>query len=111
MKEPPRVDCDESGFSIIAGPSLMRVAWSEVLEVVAYKQDCFAFDIICLGFRTSDDDRFWSVGEDYAGYEELLAELPSRFAGIREDWFSDVAFPAFVPNWTILWGGRGKESG
>ena len=96
-----KVECDPSGFSV-AGT---HVPWSAVLEVFAYKEDLFSFDEIRLGFRVSDDGTFWSVSEDWPGYRELLDDLPVRFPGIRTDWFSGVAFPAFATNRTTLWGG------
>jgi hypothetical protein len=31
-----------------------ELRWSEVNGVVAYKRDCFAVDLICMGFATPD---------------------------------------------------------
>jgi hypothetical protein len=110
-KESRQVVCDESGFTVVEhDKTLARVAWSEILEIFAYKEDRFTFDDICLGFRVGEDGTFWMVSEDFVGYKELVAELERRFSGIRTDWFSDVAFPAFVPNRTTLWGQKWKES-
>ncbi len=100
MKSLPRVDCDESGFSSKGA----RIDWAAVLEVFAYKQDWVTFDDLCLGFRTSDDGTFWNISEESRGYQELLAELPLRFPGIRTDWFEEVVHPAFATNRTTLWG-------
>ncbi len=83
---------------------MLHIEWSDVREVVAFKEDRFAYDEICVGFRTDDSDSYRNVTEEFVHYRELLEELPRRFPGIRTDWFSDVAFPAFVPNWTTLWG-------
>ena len=111
VKETRQVICDESGFTVVEhGKTLARVSWSEVLEVFAYKEDRFTTDDICLGFRVHEDGTFWMVSEDFVGYKELLAELERRFSGIRTDWFAEVAFPAFVPNRTTLWGQTWKES-
>jgi hypothetical protein len=110
-KETRRVVCDDSGFTIVEhDETLARVAWSEVLEIFAYKEDRFTYDNICLGFRVRDDGTFWMVGEDFIGYEELVAGLERRFSGIRTDWFTDVAFPAFASNRTTLWGETWRES-
>ena len=81
-----------------------RVFWSDVREVYAYKEDLFAFDEIRLGFRIDDDGASWTVSESCSGYPGLLAALPLRFPGIRTDWFSEVAFPAFEAKRTTLWG-------
>jgi hypothetical protein len=100
-----RVICDESGFTVVDdGKTLARVAWAEVLEIFAYKQDLLTMDMICLGFRVKDDGTFRVVSEEDLGYKEFLAELPRRFSGLRTDWFETVAYPAFATNRTTLWG-------
>jgi hypothetical protein len=99
------VKCDDEGFEVFEeARSQARVRWSDVLEVFAYKMDLFMYDEICIGFRVSADGTHWWVSEEFIGYRELIEELRHRFPGIREDWFSTVAFPAFVPNRTTLWG-------
>lgn len=101
--------CDESGFAIAErDKTLVRVAWSEIREVFAYKEDLFSYDVICLGFRVSEDGTFWKVSEEVVGYKELIAVLPHRFPGIRTDWFAEVALPAFALNRTTLWRRIGK---
>jgi hypothetical protein len=78
--------------------------WSDAVEVFAYKVDLFSVDEICIGFRTDSAGTHYWVSEEYIGYREFIEELSRRFPGIRTDWFSDVAFPAFVENRTTLWG-------
>ena len=110
-KETRQVVCNESGFTVVEhGKTLARVAWSEVLEIFAYKEDRFATDDICLGFRVQADGTFCMVSENFIGYKELVAELERRFSGIRTEWFSDVEFPAFALNRTTLWGKTWKAS-
>ena len=78
--------------------------WKTAVEVFAYKDDVVAYDIICIGFRTNEaGDYFW-VDEECEGYKEMVSFLPAVFSGIRTDWFSEVAFPAFKPCVTSLWG-------
>ena len=96
-----KIEVHETGFWVGGGP---LVPWSAVVEVFAYKDDCFFYDRICVGFRTSGDGTWWRVDEENPGYQELLAALPDHFPGIRTDWFSEVAFPAFATNRTTLWG-------
>jgi hypothetical protein len=99
------VKCDAEGFEVFeAERSQARVRWSDVVEVFAYKMDLLMYDEICIGFRVAADGTHWWVSEEFSGYRELIEELKQRFPGIREDWFSTVAFPAFVPNRTTLWG-------
>lgn len=86
------------------GVSRGSIRWTDVIEVFAYKLDCFTVDEICIGFRIDEAGTHYWVSEEFVGYKQLVEELNSRFPGIRTDWFSDVAFPAFVENRTSLWG-------
>jgi hypothetical protein len=104
-KPEPMIRLESNGFSVIQDNEVgFHLVWADVREVVAYKEDLFGYDDICVGFRLDDTDQYFRVTEEFIHYEELLQELPRRFPGIRTDWFNDVAFPAFVPNWTTLWG-------
>ena len=101
----PFIKLEASGFSVtVRDKVVLYINWADVREVVAFKEDLFAHDEICVGFRTDETDSYPRVEEDFVHYEELLQELPRRFPGLRTDWFSDVAVPAFAPNWTTLWG-------
>lgn len=100
-----RITLNPSGYSIEKyGEVVAKIFWSDVKEIFAFKRDLFAYDLICLGFRTNDDDTFWEVDEQCIGYRELLKELTAQFPGIRTDWFEQVAHPAFATNRTTLWG-------
>lgn len=100
-----KITMSKDGLSFAYGSqTLFLLMWHEVCEIVAFKEDCFGVDSICIGFRLSDSDNYLRVFEEAEGYEEMLAELERRFPNIRKDWFNDVAFPAFVPNWTTIWG-------
>lgn len=101
----PVIRLESSGFSVTDGDQvILEVVWSEVREVVAFKEDRFTVDDVCVGFRTDEANTYHRVTEEFAHYSDLLAELPRRFPGIRTDWFREVTVPAFAPNWTTLWG-------
>jgi hypothetical protein len=96
---------DSHGLKIEAEKQMSEILpWSSVLEIFGFKEDVFAYDIICIGFRTDDAGLHWKVDEECDRYDELLKFLPEVFPGIRVDWFSDVAFPVFKPCVTTLWG-------
>ena len=104
-RETREVAWDDAGFEVREhGRVLVRVQWQDIREIFAYKEDRFTVDDICLGFRAREDDIFYMVSEDFVGYRPFLTHLEQRFSGIRTDWFSEVAFPAFEPNRTTLWG-------
>jgi hypothetical protein len=94
----------ETGFVVLRnGRENLRITWSQVTEVYAHKDDLWSYDEICVGFVSTDPRRFWAIGESDPVYQQILGLLPAKFPGIRMDWFSDVAFPAFVTNRTLLW--------
>jgi hypothetical protein len=100
----PCVLLRDTRFRLVYGETCQfEVVWADVREVVAYKEDCFCYDEICVGFRVDDSDNYFRVMESSLNYELLLKELPQKCPGVREDWFEEVAFPAFAPNWTRLW--------
>lgn len=95
---------EETGFTVTQGDMVvLHIKYGRVCQVVAFKEDHFDYDMICIGFRFDESDDLPGVTEESLGSTELLGELPRRFPGIRTDWFHDVAFPAFMTNWTTLW--------
>jgi hypothetical protein len=37
------------------------------------------------------------------GYHDLQPWLQKKFPEIQSNWFTTVAFPAFVTNYTVIW--------
>lgn len=91
------------GFRAFGGETT-RVQWSDVKEVFAFKRDLSSFDLICIGFRVSNDGAFWEIDEKMNGYKDVEAALAKAFPGLRPDWWRAVAIPAFKPNLVTLWG-------
>ncbi|MDA0834095.1 MAG: hypothetical protein O3A29_12500 [Planctomycetota bacterium] len=103
MSDISRIHFDSQGLWTETGVNLSEtMSWTKVKEIVAFKDDAFVYDIICIEFQSSDKSVL-KIDEEYEGYRELLEYLPQVFAGIRTDWFSDVAFPAFEHCLTKLW--------
>ena len=114
MARRQRIFLTHSGVGVAdaaRGGPVWQCQWEEVREVVAWKVDVFTYDVICIGFRISDEAKYLFVSEEAAGYGELLAALKYQY-GIRlQDWFQQVAFPAFRENWTVLWSERNEARG
>lgn len=89
---------------MIEGAENQVLPWDSVLEVFAYKDDVFSYDIICIGFRLNDQGTYVRIDEEYEGYKSLIDYLPHVFQGIRSDWFREVAHPAFETCLVTLWG-------
>ena len=97
---------DDAGFTVIHETTQkFRIDWSDVCSVVAFRDDFFSNDEICIGFRCVDDDgpHRW-VKEDHHGYRRLLKELTGRFDGIRINQLSELPSPYHAQQWTLLWG-------
>jgi hypothetical protein len=93
------------GFTLARkGVAQFEVRWSDVREVFGFKRDLFTVDLICLGFRVSDDGSLYEVHEDMPGYEALCEEIGRRFPDVNQDWWRAVTFPAFATNRTTIWG-------
>lgn len=79
-----------------------RIPFAEVRKVVAFKRDCYTVDSISMLLVT--DAGVVEISEEMSGWEAWTAALPERLSGAKrfEEWFFEVAFPAFEENATIL---------
>jgi hypothetical protein len=100
------VEFDSEGFTVRAvqpetNPNSMK--WSEVVKVTAFKRDLFAVDLICV-FLSKADSSGIETDEDMGGWDEFVKGLPNNLAGCKawEQWFTEVAFPAFDPKMTEI---------
>lgn len=82
---------------------LWQVAWSDLDEIVAFKIDAITMDHVCLGFRLRGATVFHVTDEETPGWIDLCQAIDEKFRLEPKDWFSEVAFPAFVENRTVLW--------
>lgn len=103
-----RITCDAAGFSVSPLSRWSRqpartVRWDEVHRVVAFKRDLWGYDEIAFAFERADDTAL-ELDEDMIGWNALTKALPAHLPGCKkfEEWFSVVAFPAFMPNTTLL---------
>lgn len=80
-----------------------RVRWADVAEVAAWKQDVFAYDLLCVGLRPAGGAEYFTCDEAQTGWAALLHELEQRFDVKANDWWPEVVFPAFEENFTLLW--------
>jgi len=90
-------------LNIETGERFWQLNWTDVKEIVAYKWDLFGYDLICIGFRTADEHAYWEVAEEDYNWNTLCDFLRSEFK-LNPRWWSHVAYPAFVTNWTTIWG-------
>lgn len=100
-----KIRATSEGFDVWRGErELFRVRWDDVREIVTFKRDLITTDCVCLAFRMSDQDDYFEVNEEIAGFVLLTDELIKRFPSINRDWFGSVTQPPFATNWTRLHG-------
>lgn len=92
-------------------PSTERISWDEVKFVYAYKKDCFSVDQIRMELLDGCGNAV-VVTEEMRGWKELVEVLPLKLPGCQrfEEWFSNVAFPAFEQNMTLLFDRTNSET-
>ena len=84
--------------------SKLLFKWQTVKEIFVYKHDCFAIDLICIGFRIDEEGTYFEINEKIDGYKQMIAYLELNFQGIDTNWFLKVAFPPFATNTLTIWG-------
>ena len=91
---------------------IKEVRWDEVERAYAYKEDLITTDCICIGFEVGSDGGL-CVHEEMKGWRAMLDRLPSLLSGVRpyEDWFDDVAFPAFAQNLITIYPVEAEQAG
>lgn len=110
VKTFPSLDFDKTFLRIVQSSGDESVLqWADVKEIFAFKDDAFAYDIICIGFRTDDEGSYFKIDEECGCYGELLDFLPTVFPSLRAKWFAEVAFPAFATCLVSLWGEKRME--
>lgn len=80
-----------------------EIRWDDIDEVAAYKKDCFGLDQIRMAILSGGCE--YTLTENMTGWEWLIHELPNHLDGMRqpEEWFLEVAFPAFELCYTPLY--------
>jgi hypothetical protein len=80
-----------------------QATWDEINGVVAYKRDCYAIDLLCIGFATPHGT--FETNERMEGWAQLIELLPTYLPGTPkpEEWWEKVAKPPFATNATTLY--------
>jgi len=92
---------------VSSGLVIWELVWRGVRQICAWKEDLFVVDLICMGFRLGDESTLVWCDEECNGWDALQERLEKEFQVKAEMWWRRVAFPAFVANWTTVWGEDG----
>jgi len=102
-----RVLVTDAGISVTSSNAtgeskIQAIDWAKIEKVIAYKRDCFGFDLMCLGIDGAGSA--FEITEEAKGWDELLDRAPDYLPGWRSktDWYQGVMLPAFKENRTII---------
>lgn len=87
---------ESSGFR--SGDAI--TAWSDVLEIAAFKQDKLTWDDVWFQFKTATG--FVLVCEEQPGFAQFEAAVIALFPSTAS-WREQVIQPAFAENFTVLY--------
>ena len=90
----------EDGFSTEFDKIRMFYKWNEVEEIIAYKVDIFAEDVICIELFFKDYKLLFT--EETKGWDEFLDRMHHYFPQINQNWRFDIVKPAFARNETLI---------
>lgn len=86
----------EDGFSTKFDKIPKFYKWTEVEEIIVYKVDLIAEDLICIELFFKDKKLLFN--EDSQGWDEFLDRMHHYFPQINQNWQFDVVKPAFARN-------------
>lgn len=92
------------GFDAVLGEhddGAETIRWSEVEEIIAFKQGLFSYDSICLAYRLKSGAAV-VISERTAGFNEARVAMEAAFPSIPPDWFLEIAIPPFDASVTVL---------
>jgi hypothetical protein len=93
---------DEIGFIVELETIKKHYDWNEIETVYGYKVDLLAYDEICLDIFTKDE-KYFTITESSLGWFQFVTRLSQNITSIREEWFFEIANPAFQKNLTLLY--------
>ncbi len=102
-----KIHFDETRFGVKNDQSTdqpLRMSWSEVVKVAAYKRDLFYTDLICV-FLSRADQTGLEIHWDMGNWIDFTTSLPTRLPGCKPtgSWLQDITVPAFATKLTELY--------
>ena len=98
----PEISFDSELLQVGAGSrGAQAISWCEITEIRAFKRDLWSVDLVCFLLRTRSG-RTLELDEDQPGFPAALAELETRFPGVK-GWEESVIQPPFASRETTLY--------
>ena len=104
-----KVIFDAAGFSV-RGAGGVRVLWSSIRCIRAFKRDLLTSDEVLLSFENDAEPEYIEVSEEEPGFEEFRLEIEKRFS-FPAGWWEAVLKPAFARNESVLYARMDAQPG
>lgn len=107
-KSSPKVslNVNREGFSILQkGEPAIRVLWSEINQILAYKRDLVTEDLVCWDITVTKNERSqtYSLHEELDGFGLLVDCISHKLTSFDKIWRQKIITPPFAENLTILY--------
>lgn len=101
---PIRLEFDHNGFSVFTdGVKTDSVEWDRVREIIAYRREPAARDVLTLGFRVTAGQEYVEIPETLKDYPALLERMYEQFPRLSPDWWQAIT-REFGSNRTTIYG-------
>ena len=99
MKESIRID--NEGIFITGTNFKKNIAWTEITQMNAFKNDFFTWDRVELEIVYGD--KSLTINEDVEGWDIFVTQSKKLFATIPQDWDTAIIHPPFETNFTTIY--------
>ena len=99
MKESIRID--NEGIFITGTNFKKNIAWTEITQMNAFKNDFFTWDRVELEIVYGD--KSLTINEDVEGWDLFVTQSKKLFATIPQDWDTTIIHPPFETNYTTIY--------
>jgi hypothetical protein len=108
QRDPPVLLADDQGLEVRDGPLIIRLAWTAVSRVSAFKRDLFTTDeIILLVESSAAPDKPLILSEEWPGFSSLFGPM-ERALGVSPGWYVDIMTPPFESTPRLLYDRSGR---
>lgn len=98
----------DKGFSIRSSEGLQTIEWSEIISMIAYKEDHYIIDCICLDVFCDNGFSF-KITEETSGWYRFIEQSEKALPSIGESWEFEIASPAFKTNLTLVYDRKNRS--
>ena len=98
---------EDDGFNFQFKSKKQKIRWTEIERLIAYKQDLMTTDEICIDIVFNN----WqtTITEETPGWYQFVERTKFIFPDIPKNWDSEIVYPAFSTNFTILYQRADRE--